>query len=74
MTRAITCTNSSTEANVKRKQAKKYREAIRLTWSSLDSHINYAHKGKLGKGESRKFHKKCTIEYAKVILALCRKM
>lgn len=58
----------------KRKEAKQHREAIRLTWSSLDSHLKYCHNAKLGKGESREFHKKCCREYAKIITALCKKL
>lgn len=39
-------------------------EAIRLTWSSLESHLDYTH-GKSSEGT--KFHVGCVKDYARVI-------
>ena len=58
----------------KRKRAKKIDEAIRLAWSSLESHLLWTHKplSKQSKkeGETHKFHKKCVNEYARSIKIL----
>ena len=52
----------------------KIAKAIQLTYSSLESHLDWTH-GKIGKahkktGESNAFHKKCVREYAEVIKIL----
>lgn len=48
-------------------KAKKIERAIRLAWSSLESHLQWTHK-KSSEGE--KFHKQCLGEYAELIKIL----
>lgn len=48
-------------------KAKKIERAIRLAWSSLESHLQWTHK-KSSEGE--KFHKQCLEEYAELIKIL----
>lgn len=48
-------------------KAKKIERAIRLAWSSLESHLQWTHK-KSSEGE--KFHKQCLSEYAELIKIL----
>lgn len=49
-------------------------KAIRLIWSSLESHLEYTYikptKIDLDRGETNKFHKDCIREYAEVIKIL----
>lgn len=52
-------------------KAKLIEQAIELTYDSLKSHLPYTY-GKLPKGESHKFHKKATKEYAQIILNLTK--
>jgi heme-degrading monooxygenase HmoA len=58
----------------KKKRAKKIDEAIRLTWSSLESHLKWTHhrlpKNNVDKGESNGFHRNCVKEYARTIQIL----
>lgn len=55
-------------------RAKKIDRAIRLVWSSLESHLEGAHRNlkllEKKNGESNKFHKQCVKEYAEVIKIL----
>ena len=51
-------------------KAKEIEKAIRLTWSSLESHLLYTHSGKLIRDEDREFHKQCVQEYADIIKVL----
>lgn len=51
-------------------KAKEIDKAIRLAWSSLESHLQYTHSGKLVRDEDRDFHKKCIEEYADIIKVL----
>jgi hypothetical protein len=48
----------------KTKKEREIEEAIRLTWSSLESHLRYTY---AKSAEGTRFHKKCTQEYARVI-------
>ena len=48
--------------------------AMRLTMSSLESHIYYTHDGQLIRGETHQFHKDCVKEYAKILLALANQL
>lgn len=48
-------------------RAKKVEEAIRLAWSSLESHLQYTHKRSW---EGKSFHQKCTREYSRIIQIL----
>lgn len=50
-------------------RARKVEAAIRLSYSSLASHLQYTY-GKVPKGESRAFHKRCVKEYATIIKLL----
>ena len=51
-------------------KAKEIEKAIRLAWSSLESHLQYTHSGRLIRDEDRDFHKKCIEEYADIIKVL----
>jgi len=51
----------------KKKRAKLIEKAIRLTWSSLESHLRYTH---VKSSEGDKFHRKCIREYAELIDAI----
>lgn len=55
-------------------RAKKIDRAIRLAWSSLESHLEGAHRNlkllEKKNGESNKFHKQCVKEYAEIIKIL----
>ncbi len=58
----------------KKKRSKKIKEAIRLAWSSLDSHLKWTHK-RISRKEMRisgnnKFHRECVKEYARTIKIL----
>lgn len=48
-------------------RAKRIDEAIRFTWSSLESHLQYTHEKH---HDSAAFHKKCVKEYANTIKLL----
>lgn len=54
-------------------------KAIRLTWSSLDSHLDYTHTPIKTRSKEmkaihggRRFHKQCVREYAEVLLVLSK--
>lgn len=56
-------------------------KAIRLTWDSLESHLEYAEKPIAAKHQTKfildalgkqSFHKKCIVEYATVLLTLAK--
>lgn len=49
---------------MKTKKEKKIERAIRLTWSSLESHLQYTHKQS---SEGKTFHRKCVKEYSELI-------
>lgn len=49
------------------KKEKKIERLIRLTWSSLESHLQYTHKKT---SEGCGFHKKCVKDYAETIKLL----
>lgn len=55
-------------------KAQKIERAIRLTWSSLESHLRYTHqalpKGLKDLNETNQWHKRCVKEYAEVIKIL----
>ena len=53
---------------MKQNRAEKVERAIRLTWSSLESHLPYAAVEK--DIEKPKFHKKCVREYSEIIKIL----
>lgn len=44
--------------------------AIKLAYSSLESHLGYTHQEELNKGETNKFHQKCVKEYSEIIKIL----
>ena len=52
----------------RKKRAKGIEKAIRLTWESLESHLEWTYK-KIPKrcGETHDFHKQAVRDYAKVI-------
>lgn len=56
----------------KNKKSQEIEKAIRLAWSSLESHLGYTHSGKLPSHESREFHQKCVGEYAEIINVLSK--
>lgn len=61
--------------NKTNERAKLIEDALRLVWSSLESHLEHTHQTKrLNKksGESLTFHKKCVREYARLIEILSR--
>ena len=53
---------------MKQSRAEKVERAIRLTWSSLESHLPYA----AGEKDIEKpaFHQRCVAEYAEIIKLL----
>lgn len=51
-------------------KAKEIERAIRLAFSSLESHLQYTHGGRLVRNEDREFHKNCIKEYADIIKVL----
>jgi len=53
-------------------RAKKIEEAIRLTWDSLQSHLQYTHGQEelMLRDETKPFHKRCVRDYAKVLKIL----
>lgn len=58
---------------MKRKESKKFKRAVKLTFESLISHISWTvGKNKRKKDGSRKFHTKTIREYGEIILELCR--
>lgn len=55
-----------------KERAKLIERAIRLTWSSLDSHLELTHR-KAPKFVGReKFHKTCVKDYAEMIVILTK--
>lgn len=56
------------------KKARRVEKAIKLTWSSLKSHLPWARTKQKGmpKKESPRFHKKCVVEYANTIRHLSK--
>lgn len=58
-----------------KKRARMIEEAIRLSYSSLESHLKWTH-SKLGKhrddDETNQFHVNCVKEYARTIYILSR--
>lgn len=55
----------------KKEKARLVKRAIKLTWSSLRSHLPYT-RHPYKKGEPVKHHKQCVREYAEVLHTLCR--
>lgn len=57
-------------------RAKIIDEGIRLTWSSLESHLGYTHKAEPKGYQKRKldkpFDKKCVQDYARIIQILSK--
>lgn len=57
---------------------KQIERAIRLIWSSLESHLTYTYEKPtrvdLSRGETQKFHKDCIREYAETIKILSELM
>lgn len=53
-------------------RAKKIEEAIRLTWDSLQSHLQYTHGQEelMLRDETKSFHKRCVHDYAKTLQIL----
>jgi hypothetical protein len=51
-------------------RAKKIEEIIKIVYDSLDSHLPYTHQSDDGVKASKKFHKKCVEEYARIIKLL----
>lgn len=62
------------ETKKSRKKARRVEKAIKLTWSSLKSHLPWARTKQKGmpKKESPRFHKKCVQEYADTIRHLSK--
>lgn len=55
------------------KRSKRIAKCIKLVYSSLESHLDYTHKGKTtGKDEDHRFHRKAVQEYSTVIKHLSR--
>lgn len=54
----------------KKKNRKEIVKAIRLAWSSMDSHLDYTDIP-YKKGEPKRFHIKTIQEYATIIRTLC---
>ena len=50
-------------------RAKKIEEAVRLTWDSLQSYLQYTHGQEelMLRDETKSFHKRCVHDYAKVL-------
>lgn len=48
-------------------RSRKIEEAVRLTWSSLESHLPHCHSTS---PEGEDFHKTCVKEYARLIVLL----
>ena len=57
-------------SKAEKERAVKIEKAIRLVWSSLESHLYYTHDGKQIRGENYRFHKKAVQEYSEVIKIL----
>lgn len=58
-----------------KKRSRTVAKGIHLTWVSLESHLDYAHKHSLSKKPNERkgdyeFHKKCVQDYAEVIRIL----
>lgn len=53
----------------KKERAKLVERAIRLTWSSLESHLRYTHEPHK---DTDTFHKKCVMEYSETISILAK--
>ena len=53
-------------------KAQEIDKAIRLAWSSLESHLPYTHSGSMIRGEDHEFHKNCIKEYAEIISVLSK--
>lgn len=53
-------------------RAKKIEEAIRLTWDSLQSHLQYTHGQEelMLRDETKGFHKKCVKQYGAILKTL----
>jgi hypothetical protein len=48
----------------KKKRPREIERAMRLTWSSLESHLAYTHQKS---AEGTKFHIKCVKEYVQIL-------
>lgn len=55
-----------------KRRAKHVNSLIRSVWASLESHLDYVHKKGVPPPESNKFHRKCVVEYSKMIVKLTR--
>lgn len=53
-------------------RAKEIDKAIRLVWSSLESHLYYTHSGDMIRDEDHEFHQKCVQEYSEILLILSK--
>lgn len=53
----------------KKQKNKEIVQAIRNTWSSLDSHLDYLDVP-YKRGEPKRHHAKCVLEYAQIIKTL----
>lgn len=73
---AVLVTKYGKENNMTSKQrAKKIERAIRLTWDSLESHLDYCYSNSLSEDKvseegDYQFHKAAARDYAEVILIL----
>jgi hypothetical protein len=52
---------------MKRNNDKIIEKIIKLTWSSLDSHLEWTYAKELGKGETNTFHRRCVRDYAETM-------
>jgi hypothetical protein len=60
--------NSLSKRQNEDRRAKLIEEAMKIVWSSLDSHLPYTHKKYTNaNGEHRGFHKKCVKEYVRLM-------
>lgn len=55
---------------MKKKRAQRIEKAIKATYASLESHLNWTHKK--GQYGSRKFNQKCIKHYSKTLLLLSK--
>lgn len=52
---------------MKKQRAKHIEEAMRIVWSSLESHLSYTHGRVRNRLENHSFHKRCVRDYARTI-------
>ena len=55
------------------RKAKDVERALRLTWSSLESHLRHTHgKKDCRRCDDKRFHRQCVKEYAELIAIIGR--